>query len=230
MNCLNCVYCNQTFTRKDNLRVHIINKKCSLDPEKLWDVYKKLTSNSKNITSGSTSTVINNGTIINNNIQNIQIININPANKLNVEYIDTNHMKKLIENYTQDKSNLLLSGYIKNIIHNKDHPENHCVKYINKRPPTFENVIEQDGEEKVLLKNLKDSCELLSDPILKTLRKKLRECNRNLKDDEDFQDNYEDTLKDIWQELNKEAVKNALSTVLKNDILNDIDMICKKVK
>jgi hypothetical protein len=182
--------------------VHIINKKCSLDPEKLWDVYKKLTSNSKNITSGSTSTVINNGTIINNNIQNIQIININPVNKLNVEYIGTNHMKNLIENYTQD-NNLLLSGYIKNIIHNKDHPENHCVKYINKRPPTFENVIEQDGEEKVLLKNLKDSCELLSDPILKTLKKKITECKKNLKDDEDFQDR----LIDIRQELNKEAVK-----------------------
>jgi hypothetical protein len=220
---MNCLYCDKIFTRKDSLKKHIVNKRCSLiNVDKLWDCHEALYGR-LNVTS---NTVVNNGTI--NNIQNIQIININPSTKLNVEHLKTDHMKKLIESYSGAKSNLLLSGYIKNIIHNKDHPENHCVKYVSKRPPTFSSVIEEDGENKMLIKNLKDSCELLSDPILTTLRKKLRDCNKTLKNDEEFQDNYEDVIQDIYRELNKDAVKKALSTVLQNDILNDIDMACNK--
>jgi hypothetical protein len=220
---MECLYCDKTFSKKANFKRHIINKTCSLinlqNPEKLLLFHEKLSGKSP-----SNTTIVTGNTINNTNIQNIQIININPTTKLNIEHLKTDHMKKLIESYSGAKSNLLLSGYIKNIIHNKDHPENHCVKYVKRNPATFSSVIEENGENKMLIKNLKDSCELLSDPILATLRKKLRECNKTLKNDEEFQDNYEDVVQDIYRELNKDAVKKALSTVLQNDILNDIEM------
>ena len=89
------------------------------------------------------------------------------------------------------------------------------------RPPTFSSKI---GENINVIKNLKDSCELLSKPVLANLKRKLRECNKVYKNDEDFQNMYEDTVRDIYRELNKESVKKALSTVLQTDILNDIEM------
>ena len=132
----------------------------------------------------------------------------------------------LVKSYTYLKLNYLLSDYIKEIIHNKEHPENHSVKYIKKKPPTFSNTINHEGEKINVIKNLKDSCELLSEPVLQNLKRKLKECNKAYKNDEDFQDMYEDTVRDIYRELNKDSVKKALSTVLQTDILNDIEMKC----
>ena len=65
---------------------------------------------------------------------------------------------------------------------------------------------------------------------LHELKKKLKECNKVYKNDEDFQDLYEDTVRDINRELNKESVKKALSTVLQTDILNDIAMKVNVIK
>lgn len=65
--------------------------------------------------------------------------------------------------------------------------KNHAVKYVSKRPPTYTAITEDsDGNTISVIKGLKDTCELLTDPILDRLKQKLRECLRQYKGDEDF--------------------------------------------
>ena len=220
-----CNFCSATFTRKDNLRKHYTNKKCTYNH--LDDCLKALELNDKlNGVSSEVNTQVNNGIINNGNINIIINVEVNPVTSLNTTYIEPSKMKTLVEDYSYLKLNYLLSDYIKEIIHNKEHPENHSVKYIKKKPPTFSNTISHEGKRVHVIKNLKDSCELLSEPVLLNLKQKLKECKKTYKKDEDFQDMYEDTVCDIYRELNKDSVKKALSTVLQTDILNDIEMKC----
>ena len=219
---MNCIYCDKTFTRKFTLKRHIMNKDCSLNTDKLWELQES--SLNKNTNTINNNTTIN-GNVINGNVNINVIIQSNPISKLNVDYILPEKMKNLVEKYDYDTSNLLLSEYIKDIIHNKEHPENHSVKYLKKKPPTFSNTIENElGETINVIKNLKDSCELLSEPVLTNLKQKLRQCKKVFKNDDDFLNLYSDTVKEIYKELNKDVVKKALSTVLQTDILNDIEM------
>ena len=222
-----CNLCATEFTQKSGLNRHLRERRCKVTID-LVELNEKI-ENLKNLennkpilncnnNNNNNNTIVNgNGNVINNNI----IININPISKLDVSYIDPIKMKELVENYQFPSLTYLLSNYIKEIIHNKDHPENHSIKYIKMKPPTFSSKI---GENINVIKNLKDSCELLSEPVLANLKKKLKECNKVYKNDEDFQNMYEDTVRDIYRELNKESVKKALSTVLQIDILNDIEM------
>jgi hypothetical protein len=76
-----------------------------------------------------------------------------------------------------------------------------------------------------VIKGLKDTCELLSDPILDTLKKKLKEFLKKYKNNDNFNYAiYEETIKELRNELNKTNVKKSLSSVLQNDILNNIEM------
>ena len=142
-------------------------------------------------------------------------------------------MKNLIETYDDDKSknpeklNLLLTDYIKDVICDNEHPENHAVKYIKKKPPTYNCFVEDtEGNTVTVIKGLKDTCELLSDPMLNTLKVKLKEFLQKYKEDDSNFDYslYEDAIKQLRKELNKGTVKKALSSVLQNDILNNIQM------
>ncbi len=217
-----CNLCCTEFTQKSGLNRHLKEIRCKITID-LFELNEKIDKFKDNksiqqIQNGNNTVGIVNGNVINNN--NI-VININPISKLDVGYIDPIRMKELVEKYNFPSLTYLLSDYIKEIIHNKDHPENHSIKYIKKKPPTFSSNI---GENINVIKNLKDSCELLSEPVLLNLKRKLKECNKVYKNDEDFQNMYEDTVRDIYRELNKESVKKALSTVLQTDILNDIEM------
>jgi hypothetical protein len=170
---------------------------------------------------------LNNVTI---NIEKVEIIN--PVSKLDTNYIEPEKMKNLVEQSVKmefdldlhvmksqktSKLNLLLGEYIKDIICNKDQPQNHAVKYIKKKPPTYNSLLEdKDGNMINVIKNLKDSCELLEAPILETLKVKLNQYINDFGNKE--------MAKGIFEELKKGAVKKALSSVLQNDILNDIQM------
>ena len=223
-----CIFCNHSFTKKYNLTRHLNDKQCKAEMLQDWVSLQNFILNKCN----NSSSVINNTNcnVINGNVNINVIIQANPISKLNVDYILPEKMKNLVEKYDYDKSNLLLSEYIKDIIHNKEHPENHSVKYVKKHPPTYQNTIENvEGETINVIKNLKDSCELLSEPVLANLKQKLRQCKKVFKNDADFQNVYEDTVREIYKELNKDVVKKALSTVLQTDILNDINMKIKLV-
>ena len=83
-----------------------------------------------------------------------------------------------------------------------------------------------------MIKGLKDTCELLTDPILDQLKVKLREFIKKYKKDTepDFDYTlYENAIVELRKELNKQNVKKALSSVLKNDILNNIEMKLNKL-
>jgi hypothetical protein len=138
-------------------------------------------------------------------------------------------MRNIIEKYDDNnqKLNLLLGDYIKNMLCDTQHPENQAVKYITKKPPTYNSTIEDsDGKTVNVIKGLKDTCELLTDPILDQLKLKLKECLQTYKHDSNKFDYslYEDAFKELKKELNKANVKRALSSVLKNDILQNIEM------
>jgi hypothetical protein len=150
-------------------------------------------------------------------------------------------MKKIIENYdnekelvngkekfNNDKMNMYISEYIKDMICDTEHPENHSVKYIKKQPPTYNTHIQDtSGNTVTVIKGLKDTCELLTDPILDQLKIKLKEFIKKYKPDteQDFDYTlYENAIRELKKELNKQTVKKALKSVLKNDILNNIEM------
>ena len=223
-----CYICDHTFTQKHNLVKHLFDKKCKGDLLKVNEMLSKLIPEAKAITSHVEGDH-NNIDIHQDNSVHINIqININPITKLNLEHIDHTVMRNLVEEYDKDSSklNLLLSEYMKNMLCDQMHPENQSVKYVKKKPPTFNAILEDTcGNITQVIKGLSDTCELLSDPMLNTLRTKLKECLKHAKKDHEFEyELYEDTFKTIREELNKDSVKKALKSVLQNDILNDIRM------
>ena len=244
---INCLICNVEFKYKYNLTKHLSTNKCKINDYKLLhDQIEKYkldyetllnkcnTESNKHIGSivNGTVSVSGNAKLINNNVNNnvnIKIeFNINPINKLDTSYITPEYMKALIEEYDikPDKVNLLLGGYVKDLICDPEHPENHVTKYLKRKPSTFSSIIEDRNGNKIkVIKGLKDTCELLSDPILDTLKVKLREFLKKYRKNDEFNYLiYEETIQELRSELNKANVKKALSTVLQNDILNNIEM------
>lgn len=226
---IKCNLCDHEFKKKQSLQVHLNEKRCKSELlqnlNKLNEYIEKLKNNqpqtiNHSIIGGEKNTYIN----VN--------IEINPITKLDISHIHSEKMKHLIEKYDDvipknpDKLNILLSNYIKDVICDKDHPENHVVKYIKKKPPTYNCSTEDtDGNTVTVIKGLKDTCELLSDPMLNTLKNKLKEFLEKYKEDEEFDYSlYEDAIEQLKKELNKDTVKKALSSVLQNDILNNIQM------
>jgi len=227
-----CNLCKNEFKKKQSLQTHLNDRRCKSDLlDNLYKLHEyieslKIISCSQNISQSIVGG--DNNTYINVKIE------INPITKLDISHIEPEKMKNLIEKYddVQDKNpeklNLLLTDYIKNVICDNEHPENHAVKYIKKKPPTYNCFIEDtDGNTVTVIKGLKDTCELLTDPILDQLKIKLKECLLKYKNNNstDFDYSlYEDAFKELKKELNKETVKRALKGVLKNDILHNIEM------
>lgn len=223
-----CIYCEKDFSSKSALKKHIINKQCSFN--KAWDVYQKLQACIISIEGNNNTSNINSNNI--NVSLNINIIN--PITKLNVSYIEKDDIKTIIDvitEYNKDGTKIpiemLVGNVISDIIHNKDHPENHCVKYIKKRPASFSNTIEKDGKIINVVKNLKETSEMLCDPISLNLNKKFIECKRNLsKDDKAL---YSQELYIFDKQLkDKNMITKATKNVLKNSILNDPEMKVQK--
>lgn len=225
-----CHLCSHNFSRKYNLENHLNDKRCKSTLMNDWVKVNSLLEELEKLK--TQMTVIKSPVIIgnNNNNSNIRIeININPITKLDISHIPPSEMKTIIEKYDEDNKrfNLLIGDYIKNMLCDVDHPENQAVKYITKKPPTYNSRIEDsDGKTVNVIKGLKDTCELLTDPILDQLKIKLKECLQTYKkDSNDFDYSlYEDAFKELKNELNKANVKKALSSVLKNDILHNIEM------
>lgn len=237
-----CYLCSHIFSRKYNLENHLNEKKCRSQLINNWSYMNSLLEEldklktQKSIADKATPTppngsvtpiIIGDNNMCNNNIK-IEI-HINPITKLDITHIPPSEMKMIIEKYDEDnqKFNILIGDYIKNILCDVEHPENQAVKYITKKPPTYNSIIEDsDGKTVNVIKGLKDTCELLTDPILDQLKIKLKECLQTYKkDSKDFDYSmYEDAFKELKNELNKVNVKKALSSVLKNDILHNIEM------
>jgi len=257
---ISCEFCDNTFVQRCNLQRHLTDNKCKstvttniikihdliheqrINLEEKQKEIEKLKQQLCNI-SGDNNIVGNNNTNINMKIE----ININPITKLDVSHIEHDKLKEIIERYDDSKEinnakdkfnnnkvNLLISGYIKDMICDTDHPENHAVKYIKKYPPTYNTHVEDsNGNTVSVIKGLKDTCELLTDPILDQLKIKLKEFIKKYKKDTDPTFDYilyENAIHELKKELNKKNVQKALNSVLKNDILNNIEMKLTLIK
>lgn len=229
---INCLFCDKMFKDQYGLDRHLTRKTLCIDTNLLYKKYKDLHNEIKRLKENTKSIPINiesnNNNINSHNNNTINInVNINPITKLEIGHLDIDKIQNYIENYKKndDKLNLFLKDYIKDIICHEEHPENHAVKYIKKTPPTYNTLIEKDGETIGVINGLKDTCELLSLPVLDTLKIKLKEFLKKIKKDEEFDYSlYDDTIEQLKYELNKTNVKKALNSVLQHDILYTIKM------
>ena len=221
-----CKFCNLNYTRKDNLTRHLKDNRCTVAKKmSVLDFHNKLEELEKTIiiTGNNNQTYINSPTI------NVAI-QIQPITKLSLDHITPDKMKEVIEGYDGDPSKFsyLFTNYLNNVLCNSQHPENHSIKYVKKYPPTFNTTLEDsDGNIITVIKGLKDTCELLGDPVLDVLKVKLRECVKKYKKEDDPEydyDLYEDTIKELRKELKKDNIKKVLGNFLKNDLINNIEM------
>lgn len=240
-----CEFCNNIFTQKHVLHRHLTDNRCKAPHIKNLIEINDIIHSQKIEIDRLKQQIINvtgNNNIVGNNNINMKIeININPITKLDISHIEHDKLKNIIEKYDDDKEitngkekfnsnkvNMLLSGYIKDMICDTGHPENNAVKYVRKYPPTYNTQVEDaEGNTVSVIKGLKDTCELLTDPILDQLKVKLKEFIKKYRGDTepDFDFAlYENAIRELKKELNKKNVKKALNSVLKNDILNNIEM------
>ena len=204
-----CNLCKKCFTQKISLIRHLKEKRCKTGL--LYDLVK-----------------------LNNilNMINTELININTKKTLNAideldtSYIKINKMREMINIYdtNKDKLNNLLSEYIKNIICNENYPENHCIKFVDKKMKIFSLYIIEDGVKKHIRDNYKQLCHIASEYFYKIIKKQLSKCLKFYKDDDEFQNLYEDTIIEFEKDLIINNVNKALKICLHAYILNDKNM------
>lgn len=229
-----CNLCNKTFALKHHLQRHLDDKRCNGDIldnySKLNEILeenkqlKELLEENKQLKEQMIIVNGNNNNSTNNKTNNVTInVTINPITKLNTSYLKHELMQEIVDVFdvNPERINLLLSDYISQIIHNKEHPENHAVKYVSKRPPLFNTQIEKNGETVGITKNIKETCALIVQPIQDILAKKLRRFDKKYQEDDDY---CEKLVRELKNEMNSSNVKNALKSVLTNEIINDLEM------
>lgn len=219
-----CNLCKSSFLQKRYLLRHLKEKRCK--SELLHDLVK-LNNLLNNVIHTETS-IINNPSkeYIIDNLDNTDV-NINTINNLNLDFIEIDEMKILIDNYDTNKNRLssLLSDYIKKLICNEEHTENHCIKYINKRNGIFSLYLtEKNGIKKYIIDDCKNICNIASEYIYNYIYSAFKKCLKFYKKDEEFQNLYDDTIIQFKQDLNIDMVSKALKLCLQGYILNDKTM------
>lgn len=234
-----CNLCQDNFVQKSHLIRHLKKRRCK--SELLHDLVKlNNLLNKVSIEIHKETSIINNlnkkSAIYNSDIQdnkenikiiNISDINVNTINELNLDFIEINEMKTLIDNYDTNKNRLssLLSDYIKRLICNREHPENHCIKYISKRNGIFSLYLkEKNGIKEHIVDDCKNICNTASEYIYNYIYSAFKKCLKFYKKDEEFQNLYEDTIIQFKQDLNIDIVSKSLKLCLQGYILNDKTM------
>jgi len=246
-----CIFCNKNYNNKYTLERHLSNTCKPITFNNNLELYNFIQTHSIKAINNYKECTVNNVTN-NNNTVNIKI-ELQPITDLNKMLNESETaIYNLIERYDEIKQNkndqefknvkdvkFLLSDYLKTNLCDKSKQENHCIKYITKDPPSY-HIVEKkdiDGNIITIIRGLKDSINLLSDPVLNALKKTLIKFERTLKKDSiDAVKNgteselkydyelYDITIKALKNELNKKNVQAALKQFLKHDILNDINM------
>lgn len=216
-----CNLCKICFNQKGNLTRHLKEKRCKTgliyDLVKLNNILNLINVEMINI---------NNKKLIDTINKSDTIYEVNTINNLNLDYLEINKMKELIDIYDTNKHKLnnLLSEYIKNIIYNENYPENHCIKYVDKKMKIFSLYITEDGVKKHIRDNYKQLCHIASEYLYNIIKKQLSKCLKFYKDDKEFQNLYEDTIIEFDRDLTIDNVNKALKTCLHVYILNDKNM------
>lgn len=203
-----CYICSYVFSQKNNLNRHLSEYRCKSyllkDLSKLNDKLKKMY-------------------MLTNDLLDISV---NSINNLNIKSGDIKKLiisyDKYLKNRIQQKLNIILTNYIKDVIYNKLNPANHVVKYVKKKPPLYKLYIEdENGKIITNIYNYKDACEILIDPIINQLKLNIDSLKKT--DNFDYE-LYENVISDfINNSLTKINIKKALKTVLQM-ILIDPEM------
>jgi hypothetical protein len=168
----------------------------------------------------------------------------NPITKLNLLY-NLENTRNLLINYGKYKNNnkILVKSFIdyfKNIIYNKEIPENMCIRYIKKKPPTFiiHIIDENKKDNKLIITRFNTYSGVLCDVFMKLIKKELKKFLKTLKcnvddddDDDDEVDYYKDTITFLLNDLKDKngmiVIQNALRSILNDNILFDKSMKIK---
>lgn len=243
-----CIFCNKNYNNKYTLERHLITTCKLIIFNNNLELYNFIQTHTVKAVNNYKECTINNIT----NTVNIKI-ELHPVSDLN-KILNGNDISvyNLIERYDIIKQNkndedfknikdvkFLLSDYLKTNLCDKSKQENHCIKYISKDPPSYHIAEKKDLDGKIItvIRGLKDSVDLLSDPVLNALKKELTKFEKTLKKENieavknsteselkyDYE-LYDITIKALKNELNKNNVQAALKQFLKHDILNDINM------
>lgn len=245
-----CIFCNKCYNKKTTLDKHLSSNSCKanilnnqLELHNFIMHYSKAINNYKDCKIDKRIT---------NNIINIKI-ELQPQSDLNKILNNEESIYNLIEKYDCIKKlkneeefknvkdfKFLLSDYLKTNLCDTNKPENNCIKYVSKNPPSYSITKKDiDGEIITVIRGFKDSVDLLSDPVLNALKKTLNEFEETIKlqNNKEYETReyiskydyimYDTTIKALKNELNKKNVQNALKQFLKHEILNDINMKIK---
>jgi hypothetical protein len=172
-----------------------------------------------------------NNTTINSNNVNI-VIQVQPIGKMNLDYIKKEYLQEMFDKLNKDQAgnmDLVLKNYIRKILSNEDHPENHAVKYTKKDPPMFSTLVTEDDKETRVVNDLVDTCELISEPLIEQMLKKIKKSWREFRQDPDFDETMDvNLLDDLRSKLKNDNVRRILKKYLKSDILENVEMKIEK--
>lgn len=243
-NCI-CYLCSTTFKRPYNLSVHLREKRCKSslieDLEELNSYLKDLNNLlEKNNKIEEENDVLEKEIPDNNHVGELlnkhkkRNVKVNPITKLNLSHNKMNNIT-LLEKFDESSRNetclnALLFDYIKNIICNKEIPENMCITYTEKRRPKFNVVIDDSGNDNI--RTLQDICDMYSSIFLKILIDEIqKKGNKYLtKNKELFYDSYtiRTLINILISDKGEKIVKRALKNVIYGYILLGNDMKYKK--
>jgi len=237
-----CVFCNKTFSRRDNCLTHINTDKC-IKPISKEGIFRVIEQKDKEIASlkeelSKAQTIINSphhinhSTVQSHNNYNINI-NFHPINQLNMDHIHKEYLQEMFDKLNKDQAgnmDLVLKRYIANMLSNKDYPDNHAVKYTKKDPPMFSTLVTENETQVRVINDLKDTCDLISEPLIEQMLKKIKDSWREMRQDPDFDETMDvNLLEALRDKLKNENVRRILKRYLRSDILENIEMKIEKL-
>ncbi len=227
-----CNLCSNEFGYKRNLSRHLANNSCKINCKELD---KKINELQKTIEELRLNQVVNITNINNidnsinntNNIDNSTNVNIviNPINEISLDYMDLNKIKNmLIDCDDNNDYNYILANLVElveDILCDPNHTENHCVKYINKRPLTYDTSHKDiHGKIHSRILGLSGTISLIHKYIRDILKNKIDECKKiNKKEMKDDMDDYQFTMNEIYRII-KEDSQKITSDFLQNVLAN----------
>ena len=240
-----CCFCNKKFSNKFTLERHLSTNSCkaSLLQNQL-QLYNFVNSQCSNAIKNYKDCIVHDNSTNNTNNINIKI-EITPISEISLKNEEA--LYEMIKQYSSiekikneqsykhvDGVKFIFSDFLKSQLCDPNNPEKQPIKYLSKNPPSYQIVEKRnlDGDIITIIRGLKDSVDILSNPVLDALQKALRSFEKILiKEDRENPEEskydyplYDITIKALKNELNKKNVQTALKQFLKHELLNNINM------
>ena len=206
-----CLYCGKEFSRIDNFKRHLTTckKKQEFEQLALESKDKELEEKEKKIKEleekikykGNTNIINNTNNSTNKNINNSRNIIINNYGDENIKHLRNKDYASLLKGIYSAVPKL-----IKQIHFDPEHPENHNIKFTNKKLP-YLKVMKDDKWQLVdkkseLLDLIDNKCFLLREKYYSILEKNKYNINENQKNIIDkFLDKYEEDDKQVLLDI-----------------------------